>query len=64
MANTLRDEFAIAALSGLLTHRVLANPMDGIGYRHLVQRAYTIADAMVEEKKDSVLRKARAENTP
>lgn len=42
---TLRDEFAMAALSGLL-----ANGYDPFGFDLAAKRVYLIADAMIKER--------------
>jgi hypothetical protein len=44
---TLRDQFAMAALTGLLSALEYGNPAD-----HIAQQAYAAADAMLEARKE------------
>jgi len=45
-----RDEFAMAALTGLLASRTYWNKNDGLVY---AKAAYTIADAMLKQREAS-----------
>jgi len=45
-----RDEFAMAALTGLLASRAYWNTTDGFVY---AKAAYTIADAMLKQREAS-----------
>ncbi len=53
MENKLRDEFAAAALTGLVAHGFILiknlNPEEG--HKELAECAFKIADAMLEVKK-------------
>jgi hypothetical protein len=46
----LRDEFAMAALTGLLAGRTYWNTTDGLVY---AATAYTLADAMLKQREAS-----------